>query len=131
MIAALLAALVSVTNAQYRECVRAGACKAAAFEDPRSAANPKTGKSENIAAWAPWTGDDQPAIGVDWYDATAWCKWKGLRLASLRDLGSEKPATAIWLADKVGKNRAVRGGQSRSSEEPWGRAHWLTFRCVR
>lgn len=130
MIPLLLAATVGVTNAQYRACVRAVACKPAAFEDPRSAANLKTGKSENAAAYRNVSGDEQPAVGVSWTDASAFCKWSGKRLASLRDLGSEKPTLAVWLADTIGKKRAVRGGKSHGPEEPQARAHWLSFRCA-
>ena len=128
---ALLAAAIVVTNAQYRDCFRAGACQPAAFDDPRDAANPKTGKSENIAAYAPHTGDDLPAIGVDWFQASAYCKWRGLRLAAAADVGREKPDLAIWLADKVGNKRAIRGRWSHNPEDPQARAHWLSFRCAK
>lgn len=134
MIALLLLAAAldpaEVTNGQYRRCVEARACSPAAFEDPRSAANFKTGKSENAAAYRAVAGDDQPAVGVSWSDAAAYCKWSGKRLAALRDLGGLKPGVALWLADAVGKKRAVRGGGSRRAEEPGARAHWLSFRCA-
>jgi hypothetical protein len=75
-------------------------------------------------------GDGQPAVGVSWHDARTYCGWSGKRLASVRDLGTEKPNIAIWLADKVGKRRAVRGPGAKAPELPSARAHWLSFRCV-
>ena len=134
MIAALLLAAAldpaEVTNAQYRACVQARQCRPAAFEDPRSAANLKTGKSENAAAYRPVAGDAQPAVGVSWSDAVAFCRFSRKRLAARRDLGDLKPSMALWLADAAGKRRAVRGGKSRGAEDPSARAHWLSFRCA-
>jgi formylglycine-generating enzyme required for sulfatase activity len=135
LLALLLAAALDVsevTNAQYRACVEAKACRPAAFEDPRSASNLKTGKSENAATYREVAGYDQPAVGVSWDDARAYCAWKGQELPSARDWPKGvKPAVASWLADRAGKKRAVRGKDGRrSSEEPSARAHWLGFRCA-
>jgi sulfatase-modifying factor enzyme 1 len=127
---AVLLALAEITNGQYRACVTAKVCRPAAFEDPRSAANLRTGKSENAAAYRKVSGDDQPAVGVSWHDAKTYCAWTRQRLPSVRDLKGAKPKMAIWLADAVGKKRAIRGGNSGKSEDPAARAHWLGFRCV-
>ena len=116
----LVALAVMVTNADYRACVQAGKCKPPAFEDPKSAANLKTGKEENAAAYRKVAGDDQPAIGVSWHDATAYCKWKGTKLARKKDV---KPETRLWTADCKG---CVAGA---SKEQPSARAPWLSFRC--
>lgn len=120
-----------VTNGQYRACVAAKACKPAAFEDPRSAANLKTGKKENADAYRAVAGDDLPAVGVSWNDARAYCAFIRGRLPSARDYKGERPAMANWLSSLLGKKRAVLGGNSRGAEEPTARAHWLSFRCVR
>ena len=48
---------------EYRKCVAAGACHESLYEhDP------------NL------NSDDQPAVGVNWVDATAYCEWSGKRL---------------------------------------------------
>jgi hypothetical protein len=125
-VTALVAALVLVTNAEYRECVKAGACKPPAFEDPHSAA---TGKSENAAAYARASQDSHAAVGVSWNDARDYCSWKGLRLASLEDVRGKRVRGAIWLADADGKKRLILEAGSQRAEDPWARAPWLSFRC--
>jgi Sulfatase-modifying factor enzyme 1 len=52
-----------VTNAQYKKCVQAGACKPSEFPDD----------------WDT-NGDPQPVVGVSWYDAGAYCQWAGATL---------------------------------------------------
>jgi formylglycine-generating enzyme required for sulfatase activity len=49
-----------VTNAQYAECVAAGAC--------------------TPSHYTPWAGADRPVVAVDWYQADAYCQWAGKRL---------------------------------------------------
>jgi len=52
-----------VTNAQYKKCAQAGACKASGY-----------------AGDSKYNGDDQPAVGVDWNRAQACCQWAGRQL---------------------------------------------------
>jgi formylglycine-generating enzyme required for sulfatase activity len=73
-----------VTNGQYNRCVQAGACKASGFADN-----------------SVYNGDTQPAAGVDWSDAQAYCEWAGRTL----------PTEAQW-------EKAARGTDSRIY--PWG-----------
>jgi len=56
-----------VTNAQYRECVAAEACRPA-------------------REYKGFAKDDQPVVGVSWDDAEAYCQWARKRL----------PAEAEW-----------------------------------
>ena len=73
-----------VTNAQYRRCGVAGGCTEPAFWSDSN-----------------YNAPDQPVVGVDWDQATAYCDWAGGRL----------PTEAEW-------EKAARGTDGRIY--PWG-----------
>jgi eukaryotic-like serine/threonine-protein kinase len=68
-----------VTNAQYKYCAQAGACKASTYAD-----------KSNL------NGDNQPVTGVNWNDAAAYCRWVGATL----------PTEAQW--EKAAKGDGYR-----------------------
>jgi formylglycine-generating enzyme required for sulfatase activity len=83
-----------VTNEKYLECVRAQACKPYRDSVARGFhAGPESG----------FRGPTQPVVGVSWYDASAYCAFRGKRL----------PAEAEW-------ERAARGDDNR--KYAWGNA---------
>lgn len=83
-----------VTNQAYAECVRAGSCKP--FRDD-------VARGFHAGPEAGFRGATQPVVGVSWFDATAFCAYRGKRL----------PREAEW-------ERAARGEDDR--KYAWGNA---------
>lgn len=75
-----------VTSSQYQECVKAGGCSADGHPNYQGYSRP-----------------DQPMVGVNWFHARDFCRWKGKRL----------PTEAEW-------EKAARGPEGEVF--PWGNA---------
>jgi formylglycine-generating enzyme required for sulfatase activity len=81
-----------VTNGKYLECVNARECKP--YRD-------NVARGFHAGPEAPFRGAEQPVVGVSWYDASAYCAFRGKRL----------PGEAEW-------ERAARGDDGR--KYAWG-----------
>lgn len=91
-----------VSNAEYRKFVEyVESTGDSSMEHPDA---PPL-KNHRPAGWEipELSGDDQPVVGVDWFDAYAYAKWKGKRL----------PTEAEW-------EKAARGLSTNTY--PWGEA---------
>lgn len=102
-----------VTNAQYRGFMAAGGYANPTYWSEAAAAGYwQTGRyrHDQPRYWddPQWNSDQQPVVGVDWYEALAYARWSGKRL----------PTEAEW-------EKAARGTDGRIY--PWGDA-WDTAR---
>jgi hypothetical protein len=123
-----------ITNTQYAEFIEAGGYENAAWWT-------EAGWKTRLEGWAtvgsvwkatgnPWieplywkdkkfNGDEQPVVGVSWYEAVAYCNWLSSKLELKTKLCLSLPTEQQW-------QRAAQGDDGR--KYPWGDA-WDTRRC--
>nr|WP_244594324.1 formylglycine-generating enzyme family protein [Leptospira ryugenii] len=61
-----------VTNRDFNSCLKAGYCSACLKDHKCDYIGPRYGKI--------YMRDEQPIVGVSWYTAKEYCRWKGKRL---------------------------------------------------
>jgi len=125
-----------VTNAAYRRFIEAGGYGNAAYWPEAAAAgrwkdgvyvDPEYygGKPRTEPAYwrdADLNGDQQPVVGVSWYEALAYARWAGKRLPT----EAEWEKAASW--DVVDKETGRQGEKGRKRRYPWG-DEWDSKRC--
>lgn len=62
-------------------------------------------------------GEDQPVVGVSWFDAIAYCYWLSLLQAANENLSYDKAAGLYRLPSEIEWKWAAGGGKR---EYPWG-----------
>ena len=102
-----------VTNAQYHRFLEAASASGAQWDHPDQ---PESLEHRQRYLNDGLRGESNPAVGLNWYDAYAYCQWAGKRL----------PTEAEW-------EYAARGREYR--KYPWGEGHpysngiwWANYR---
>jgi formylglycine-generating enzyme required for sulfatase activity len=93
-----------VTVGAYRACVRQGACEGMPLVEARRAQH----------------GEEHPVEAVTWYEAVAYCRWRGGRLASEAEWekAARGPLGPTWpWGDRWDGARANHGRRERLTDE--------------
>lgn len=117
-------ARAAVTNAEFQEFVADGGYEQSRFWDEEGWSWRKAAGARHPVYWSP-SGSGcrercfdrsvplrphRPVSHVNWYEATAWCRWAGRRL----------PTEAEWEAAAATEPASTGGFASRKRRYPWG-----------
>lgn len=99
--------ITEVTVSAYRMCVRAGACSPPATYEPQGTQDRRYCNYNRPGA------DDHPVNCVSWYQARAYCAWRGGRL----------PTEEEWeyAARGVGRSKYPWGNEAPNAQLCWKR----------
>ena len=78
-------------------------------EGPRRSHAPRGIRAEFMA------DPESPVSGVDWYDAVAYCRWRGVRLPTRAEWMRAREAPAATTSLLSGRNRRTR----KDAANPW------------
>jgi formylglycine-generating enzyme required for sulfatase activity len=106
-----------VTNAHYRPFVSGGGYSEQRWWTRDGWAARQAGGWTQPRYWddAKWNGDDDPVVGVSWYEAVAYCRWLSAQTGGQIALPTEQ----MW-------QRAAQG--DKGWKYPWGN-EWDGARC--
>lgn len=131
-----------VSNRAYRDCLEAGACAPLPWMEAGSEYDPTGGKKG--APFLSLRGEDQPAVGVRWTDAAAFCAWRGGRLPSEEEWemaatwgpkaqaqadkrrwpwGEARPDCGRVNAGMCGRNTTLQVDSMKDGASAWGALH--------
>lgn len=101
--------LTEVTNAQYRPFVETGGYSQPEWWTENGWSWRQSNRVDEPKYWdnTKWNASDQPVIGVNWYEATAYTRW----LTSRSGVNTRLPTEAEW-------EKAACGSDERTY--PWG-----------
>lgn len=106
-----------LTNAQYAVFIKAGGYQEQKWWTVQGWQRRETEHWTEPQYWRErrFSGDDQPVVGISWYEAVAFCQWL-----------SEASGEPVMLPTEQQWQRAAQGDDKRAF--PWGN-EWESARC--
>jgi len=102
-----------VTNAQYRHFLEAGGYTVSAYWDEAGWKHAQSVRAPRYWENGLWNQPTQPVVGVNWFEARAYCRW----LSEQQQRPCRLPTGSEWLA-AAGSSAGTEG--TASPAYPWG-----------